>query len=143
MSNSEKFATVNKGFYLHTPGQGPHCLGPGYATALESRYMLVCLSYFCFIVSFAYMLNQQRGRGPVSHPQRVAPGLTIAAAKSHAKGGRATAAAGPCHGGGTPSAKSVLRKVSIGDLRWGLGRLRPCCLSMEAGQRPMLCCGLG
>jgi hypothetical protein len=27
-----KIATVNKGFFLHAPGEGPCCLGPGYAT---------------------------------------------------------------------------------------------------------------
>jgi hypothetical protein len=27
-----KIATVNKGFFLYTPGEGPCSLGPGYAT---------------------------------------------------------------------------------------------------------------
>jgi hypothetical protein len=31
-SNSVNIATVNKEFHQHAPGQGPCCLGPGYAS---------------------------------------------------------------------------------------------------------------
>jgi hypothetical protein len=28
---------VNKGFFLHAPGEGPCCLGPGYATEVKDN----------------------------------------------------------------------------------------------------------